>query len=182
MNTIPASARTLAEAATGDVERHAERFEHVGAAAPRACSERLPCLAIRTPAPAATNAARPSRMLNVVTAPPPVPHVSTRSPGRSAATRIIARRKRADDPREHLGGLATDAQPHEQCADLRPCRLALHDRIERRPYVVRRHRLTVCEQPEHGAERMRARASSELPAPRRRLQIAGASGDMHRVA
>ena len=41
-------------------------------------NERLPCLATRTPAPAASSAAA-VEMLNVLIVPPPVPHVSTRS-------------------------------------------------------------------------------------------------------
>ena len=42
----------------------------------REVNDRLPCFAIGTPAPAATNAAA-VEILNVVTVPPPVPAVST---------------------------------------------------------------------------------------------------------
>ena len=42
----------------------------------REVNDRLPCFAIVTPAPAATNAAA-VEILNVVTVPPPVPAVST---------------------------------------------------------------------------------------------------------
>src|SRR6266516_4429396 len=56
----------------------------------REVKERLPCLATAAPAPAATNAAA-VEMLNVVTLPPPVPHVSTRCTP-SASTRTIASR------------------------------------------------------------------------------------------
>ena len=96
MNTIPASARTRAMTGTGASSGMPSASSR-SALPQREVYERLPCLATRTPAPAATNAAT-VEMLNVVTTPPPVPHVSTSSSGRSAGSGTITRRSARTAP------------------------------------------------------------------------------------
>src|SRR5260221_265327 len=60
-------------------------------------NERLPCLATRAPAPAATNAAA-VEMLKVVTLPPPVPQVSTSGFPSFVGSRCIALRRARTAP------------------------------------------------------------------------------------
>ena len=90
MKTIPAdsSARAITSC---DTSMRTPRASRTSALPEREVNERLPCLAILAPAPAATKAAA-VEMLNVVTAPPPVPQVSTRPSGSEAGSRTIASR------------------------------------------------------------------------------------------
>ena len=121
MNTMPArsSARCIV------VDRRSDRTPSASStsALPHCdVNERLPCLATRTPAPAASSAAA-VEMLKVVTAPPPVPQVSTSSVGivgRQPHHRVAQRAH----PAGHLvGAFALDAERHEQRRDLRRRRL-----------------------------------------------------------
>ena len=68
----------------------------------REVKDRFPCFAIGTPAPAATRAAA-VEMLNVVTSPPPVPAVSTRTVGSFERTGIIAARSALTPPATSAG-------------------------------------------------------------------------------
>src|SRR6185312_15460261 len=90
MNTIPALsyARRIASTSTSMLTPSASR---TSALPDLEVNDRLPCLAIRTPAPAATSAAA-VEMLNVPTDPPPVPHVSTMRSFCGRFSRSIARR------------------------------------------------------------------------------------------
>ncbi len=81
------------------------------------------------PAPAATNAAAVETLM-VVTAPPPVPQVSTSRSGRGwdhGAHGAAERAHRAGDLR---GDLAPDPQTHEQGRDGRCRHAARHDLVE----------------------------------------------------
>ena len=85
-------------------------------------AERLPCLATRQPAPAATKAAVVDT-LNVGR-PPPVPAVSTRSsPASTRRASAAHRRRQAGDL---VNGLALGAQTHEQARGLGFGGLPLH--------------------------------------------------------
>ena len=79
MNTIPALSSAVSIAGI-DASIFTPSASSTSALPHREVKDRFPCFAIRTPAPAATSAAA-VEMLNVVTAPPPVPHVSTRLSG-----------------------------------------------------------------------------------------------------
>ena len=96
MNTIPAS-RSVASIARGVVSITTPSASRTSALPDLEVEERLPCFATRTPIPAASNAAA-VEMLNVVSAPPPVPHVSTRSSGASAESTIMASRSASTTP------------------------------------------------------------------------------------
>src|ERR1043166_5398478 len=87
MNTIPASRRAAAIRSTGASMR-TPRASRTSALPHWDVNDRFPCLATRTPAPPASNAAA-VEMLNVRIVPPPVPHVSTSSSGRSAGNGTI---------------------------------------------------------------------------------------------
>jgi hypothetical protein len=75
-------------------------------------NDRLPCLAMRTPAPAASSAAA-VEMLNVTSAPPPVPHVSTSSSGRSAQDDHDSASR---DDGGNLLGVSPRTRADQQCA------------------------------------------------------------------
>src|SRR5690348_4194319 len=93
MNTIPASRSALSITGSGT---SIDTFSASSTSAlPQSeVNDRLPCFAIRTPVPAASSAAA-VEMLNVTRPPPPVPHVSTSSSGRSArSTTMTFRRAR----------------------------------------------------------------------------------------
>src|SRR5712672_2470468 len=84
MNTIPAS--SSARFMTGSVASMGTPSASSTSALPlREVNDRFPCFAIRTPAPAATIAAA-VEILNVDTAPPPVPQVSTSESGSSTSS------------------------------------------------------------------------------------------------
>ena len=129
MNTMPASSSARVAISTG-ASSCTPSCSSTSALPHCDVNERLPCFAMRTPAPAASSAAA-VEMLNVGTAPPPVPHVSTRSSARcdgQAHHRAAQRARRAGDL---LRRLALHAKPDEQRGDLRRGRLAAHDRAER---------------------------------------------------
>jgi len=75
MKTIPASRNEASIVATG-TSIATPRASRTSALPHFVVNERLPCFAMRTPAPAATMAAA-VEILKVAIAPPPVPHVST---------------------------------------------------------------------------------------------------------
>src|SRR5687768_5976656 len=90
MNTTPASSSDRCITSTGR-SIGTPSASSTSALPDREVKERLPCFATRAPAPAARSAAA-VEMLNVWTAPPPVPHVSTSWSGRSAGSATIAER------------------------------------------------------------------------------------------
>ena len=100
-------------------------------------NERLPCFATRTPAPAARSAAA-VEMLNVVTAPPPVPQVSTSSSGFVDWQMHHHFAQRANDAGDYFRRLAPHAKPRQHRGDLHGRRLAAHDDAERLGGVVGR--------------------------------------------
>ena len=155
MNTIP---RVIEHARASPPARARSRRR-----APRArrrcrsasVNERLPCFAMRTPAPAATSAAA-VEMLNVVNAPPPVPQVSTSVAGSSDANATIARAQRARAARDLRRRLALHARaPTSSARDLRRRRLALHDHVERARRLVRGERFARRESADRFDERVR---------------------------
>ena len=101
MNTIPASAN-VAAIAGGVVSIVTPSASSTSALPERDVNDRFPCFATRTPIPAATNAAA-VEMLKVDSDPPPVPHVSTNSSGRSAASTIMASRSACTTPATSAG-------------------------------------------------------------------------------
>ena len=90
MNTMPARSRT-SRIRVGGTSIAMPSASSTSALPQFDVKERLPCFAIRTPAPAASRAAA-VEMLNVATAPPPVPHVSTSSAGSRASSTSMAPR------------------------------------------------------------------------------------------
>jgi hypothetical protein len=96
MNTMPASSSTR-PMPSGVSSMRTSSASRISALPHRDENERLPCLAMRTPAPAATRAAA-VEMLNVVSVPPPVPHVSTSWSVSLAGTGTMARRSARTPP------------------------------------------------------------------------------------
>src|ERR671918_728415 len=96
MKTIPAS-RSVACISSGVHSMRTPNPSSTSALPHGEVNERLPCLAMRTPAPAASSAAA-VEMLNVVTAPPPVPQVSTSVSGSRAGSCTIASRSARATP------------------------------------------------------------------------------------
>jgi len=90
MKVIPASSSARAATSTG-ASSVTPSCSRTSALPHCVVNERLPCLAIRTPAPEASSAAA-VEMLKVGTAPPPVPQVSTRSSAEATGRRTIAPR------------------------------------------------------------------------------------------
>src|SRR5688500_9363159 len=90
MNAMPASSSARETRSTG-ASSDTPSCSSTSALPHCVVNDRLPCFAMRTPAPAASSAAA-VEMLNVGTAPPPVPHVSTRSSVDATGKRIIAPR------------------------------------------------------------------------------------------
>ena len=74
----------------------------------------------------------------MLTAPPPVPQVSTRSSGRSAGRCDHRAAQRIGRAGHFVRRLPLHAQPDEQRGDLRRRRLAAHDDAERRPRLAAR--------------------------------------------
>src|SRR6476661_6182484 len=96
MNTMPASA-SVAAIAVGLVSMTTPSASSTSALPERDVNDRLPCFATRTPMPAASSAAA-VEMLNVVSVPPPVPHVSTSPSGLLAGSTTIASRSASTTP------------------------------------------------------------------------------------
>ena len=94
-------------------------------------------------------------MLNVVIAPPPVPHVSTSSPGRAVVSAVIALAERARRAGQLVGGLALHAQAHEERAELRAGALPRHHRVERGGRLLGGQRFAGGDPAQRGQERRR---------------------------
>ena len=91
--------------------------------------DRFPCFATGATAPATMNAAAVG-MLNVVTDPPPVPSVSTRSVGSDEATRTIALRRARTRPATSDEATPPRAQPHEKVRHLDFAGRSIHEAAE----------------------------------------------------
>ena len=109
MNTIPTSSR-ISPMRPGVSSIFTPRASSTSALPHFDVNERLPCLAMRTPAPAATSAAA-VEMLNVVTSPPPVPAVSTSVSGYEARTGTMARRMARTAPATSAGASPFPRRP-----------------------------------------------------------------------
>src|SRR6185437_7027432 len=90
MNTMPVSSSTRRIASTG-ISMRTPSASSTSALPHCDVKERFPCLAMRTPAPAASSAAA-VEMLKVEIAPPPVPQVSTSEAGSRTGSASMARR------------------------------------------------------------------------------------------
>ena len=92
-------------------------------------TERLPCLATRTPAPASTSAAAVETLM-VPARSPPVPHVSKTSPA-LMRQRHGVRAHRLCQADDFFRALALHRQPDQQPGQLRRRGLARHHEIHR---------------------------------------------------
>ncbi len=109
MKTIPTSSRTL-PISSGLISIFTPRASRTSALPLLEVKDRFPCFAIRTPIPAATNAAA-VEMLKVVIVPPPVPQVSVSSPGSWAGTGIITLRRARTPPATSAGSTPRTRSP-----------------------------------------------------------------------
>ncbi len=119
MNTIPAS-RSARAITSGPTSIGTPSASSTSALPHCEVKDRLPCLATRTPSPAARSAAA-VEMLKVPTAPPPVPQVSTSSSGRSATRRTMAPRRASAAPATSAGVSPFTRRPMSSaasCADV----------------------------------------------------------------
>ena len=101
MKMIPSSAR-ISPIRSGVRSMRTPSASRTSADPLRDVKDRFPCLARRTPSPAATSAAA-VEMLKVVTPPPPVPAVSTSEDGSSAGTGTMASRRARTPPATSTG-------------------------------------------------------------------------------